>query len=131
MKNNSKNLLKQRLQEASMGTTMTAERVPNGGSAHEGGEGGNGGEPGGEPKNDTIEIECGEGDCEAVCGALKALHDAGATIHCIKINGEEYDIASGEPKAPEGSPEHEGAETPSHERAEHETGEETNHDEKE
>ena len=118
----SQTLVKRRLQEASVGTSMTAERVPGGGAAHDGGGEHHSEEGGDGPKTETIEVECSEADCEAVCGALKALKDAGATIHCVKVSGEEYDLETGEPKAPEGSPEHEGAETPEHERAEHEGG---------
>jgi hypothetical protein len=118
----SQTLVKQRLQEASLGTSMTAEKVPTGGTAHHeeiplGGEGGDGGDT-----TCTVEIMCGEADCDAIVKAMAALKEAGAAIQSLKIGGEEYDLETGEPKAPEGSPEHEQAETPSHEKAEHEAG---------
>ena len=109
-----------------MGTTMTAEKVPTGGMAHHeeiplGGDGGDG-------ATCSIEIECGEADCDAIVKAVAALKEAGAAVHCLKIGGEEYDLETGEPKAPEGSPEHEQAETPSHEKAEHEADGEHEHE---
>ena len=66
-----------------MGTSMTAERVPSGGAAHDGGDGaphGDGG-PDGQPTTCSIEIECGEADCDAIVKAVAAMKEAGAAVH--------------------------------------------------
>ena len=101
-----------------MGTTMTAEKVPSGGDAHGGGNGGGeGGGNGDEPSSECLEIEVGKGDCAAVIDAIKALKKAGATVHCVKVNGNEVSL-DGKKKPNEGG---EGGEH-------HEGGEEHNHD---
>lgn len=101
MNNNPHDLILTRLQEASMGTSMTAEKVPTGGSAHDGSEGG------GESEHENechVEVICVDGDCEAVLKAIAALKDAGAQIKCVKKDGEEV---GGKKKEGEGE-EHEG-----------------------
>jgi hypothetical protein len=105
------------LQEAVAGT-ITAEKVPSGGSATPPGSGGagaaagEGGEGHEGPVNKVLTIDCHPDDAEAVVQALKALKTAGAQLKC-SCDGEECDLSDEEPK--EG--EHE-----AHEGHEHEGG---------
>jgi hypothetical protein len=99
--NNPHDMILTRLQEASMGTSMTAEKVPTGGFAHN--DNGNEGGGDGEHENEChVEVICVDGDCEAVLKAIAALKDAGAQIKCVKKDGEEVGAKKKEGEEHEG-----------------------------
>jgi len=120
-------LIKKCLQEAVPGS-ITAEKMPGGGDAGGGkwssgeGEAGSGGGESEEPPKKNLTVVCGDEECEAVIQALTALKSAGANLTCT-CDGEECNL-DGEPEEPDGTPEHEAAETPAHEKAEHAFGHE-------